>query len=71
MKPTTSLALVVSAFAVTSVNGSSLLASVLRPRGIDEVWGGFNITAGALEIQSAISTSCARNANCTVFVNDV
>ncbi|KAG8939178.1 hypothetical protein FRC04_006840 [Tulasnella sp. 424] len=56
MKTSTSLALVVSVVAITSVNGGSLLNAVLRPRGADEVWGGVNITAAVLEVYNAISS---------------
>ncbi|KIO30429.1 hypothetical protein M407DRAFT_224390 [Tulasnella calospora MUT 4182] len=71
MKSITSLALVVGAVAVSSVNGGSLLASVLRPRGLEELWGGYNITAAALEIRDAISSpTCTANSYCQTFMND-
>ncbi|KAG9019446.1 hypothetical protein FRB90_002269 [Tulasnella sp. 427] len=55
MKASTALALVVSAVAITSVNGGPFLAAVLRPRAVDEIWGGINITASVLEVYNAIS----------------
>ncbi|KIO30435.1 hypothetical protein M407DRAFT_224400 [Tulasnella calospora MUT 4182] len=55
MKASTSLALIVSAVAITAVNGGSLLAGVLRPRVVDEIWGGVNLTASVLEVYNAIS----------------
>ncbi|KAG9019447.1 hypothetical protein FRB90_002270 [Tulasnella sp. 427] len=72
MKTSTSLAFVVSAVAITSVNGGSLLASILRPRGFDELWGGFNITAAALEIRDSISSpTCNSTTYCQEFVTEV
>ncbi|KAG8935215.1 hypothetical protein FRC01_005471 [Tulasnella sp. 417] len=55
IKASTSLALIVSAGAIASVNGGPLPAA-LRPRAIvDEIWGNVNITASVLEVYNAIS----------------
>ncbi|KIO30436.1 hypothetical protein M407DRAFT_5639 [Tulasnella calospora MUT 4182] len=55
MKASTSLALIGSAVAISSVNGGSLLAAVLRPRVVDEIWRGINITAAVFEVYNSIS----------------
>ncbi|KAG8900610.1 hypothetical protein FRC00_012069, partial [Tulasnella sp. 408] len=56
MKGTTCLALIFSAVGITSVNGGSLPDGLLRPRGVDELWGGVNITASVLQVYNAISS---------------
>ncbi|KAG8935214.1 hypothetical protein FRC01_005470 [Tulasnella sp. 417] len=72
MKASTSLALIVSAVAITSVNGGSLLAA-LRPRAIvDEIWGNVNITASVLEVYNAISQpTCNATDYCVQLAENV
>ncbi|KAG9020025.1 hypothetical protein FS837_008656, partial [Tulasnella sp. UAMH 9824] len=72
MKFSTSLALVVGAVAVTSVNGGALLDAVLRPRAVDEIWGNVNITASVLEVYNSIShPTCNATDYCVQLTTNV
>ncbi|KAG8937991.1 hypothetical protein FRC00_006324 [Tulasnella sp. 408] len=72
MKLNTSLALVVSAVAVSLVNGGALLDAVLRPRAVDEMWGNVNITASVLEVYNAIShPTCSATDYCVQLATNV
>ncbi|KAG9042560.1 hypothetical protein FS837_010693 [Tulasnella sp. UAMH 9824] len=72
MLPTLFLSLLATSASTSASPWAGVGSTSKSKRGVDEVWGGYNITAAALEIRDSISSpTCNKTESCQEVITTV